>query len=96
MSDLRSESPSGHVKCKHLHYFFPNCRYLILPKMGKPGVLIIKMGFTDDHKNLSMGLGLQQYTALVLFADEDIDFVQEMVEKLEGEYGLKVSLDFHL
>ena len=42
-----------------------------------------------------MGLGLQQYTALVLFADEDIDFVQEMVEKLEGDYGLKVSLDFH-
>ncbi|XP_050733688.1 myeloid differentiation primary response protein MyD88-like [Eriocheir sinensis] len=46
----------------------------------------------DDHKNLSLGLGLQQYTALVLFADEDIDFVQEMVEKLEGEYGLKLCL----
>ncbi|KAG7175226.1 Myeloid differentiation primary response protein MyD88-like [Homarus americanus] len=46
----------------------------------------------DDHRNLSMGLGLQQYTALVLFADEDIDFVQEMVEKLEGDYGLKLCL----
>nr|AFZ95001.1 myeloid differentiation primary response protein 88 [Scylla serrata]AGC65453.1 myeloid differentiation factor 88 [Scylla paramamosain] len=46
----------------------------------------------DDRKNLSLGLGLQQYTALVLFADEDIDFVQEMVEKLEGEYGLKLCL----
>ncbi|KAK4315097.1 hypothetical protein Pmani_013659 [Petrolisthes manimaculis] len=46
----------------------------------------------DDQKNLSQGLGLQQYTALVLFADEDIDFVQEMVEKLEGEYGLKLCL----
>nr|XP_045624951.1 myeloid differentiation primary response protein MyD88-like [Procambarus clarkii] len=46
----------------------------------------------DDHRNLSMGLGLQYYAALVLFADEDIDFVQEMVEKLEGEYGLKLCL----
>lgn len=46
----------------------------------------------DDHKNLSMGLGLQYYNALVLFADEDIDFVQEMVEKLEGEYNLKLCL----
>lgn len=44
---------------------------------------------------MSLGLGLQQYTALVLFADEDIDFVQEMVEKLEGEYGLKVGLIFY-
>lgn len=45
---------------------------------------------------MSEGLGLQQYTALVLFADEDIDFIQEMVEKLEGEYGLKVSSNlFH-
>ncbi|XP_069943312.1 uncharacterized protein Myd88 isoform X2 [Cherax quadricarinatus] len=46
----------------------------------------------DDHRNLSMGLGLQHYAALVLFADEDIDFVQEMVEKLEGDYGLKLCL----
>lgn len=45
---------------------------------------------------MSLGLGLQQYTALVLFADEDIDFIQEMVEKLEEEYGLKVSSNlFH-
>lgn len=52
--------------------------------------MVIWICISDDHKNLSLGLGLQQYTALVLFADEDIDFVQEMVEKLEGEYGLKV------
>ncbi|ROT70196.1 myeloid differentiation factor 88 [Penaeus vannamei] len=44
----------------------------------------------DDLNNLSKGLGLQHYDALVLFADEDIDFVQEMLEKLEGEYNLKL------
>lgn len=47
---------------------------------------------TDDQKNLNLGLGLQHYDALVLSADEDCDFVQELVEKLEGEYGLKLCL----
>ncbi|XP_068200543.1 myeloid differentiation primary response protein MyD88-like [Palaemon carinicauda] len=48
----------------------------------------------DDLKNLEAGRGLQHYDALVLYADaeKDIDFVQTLVEKLEGEYGLKLCL----
>ncbi|CAL4122493.1 unnamed protein product, partial [Meganyctiphanes norvegica] len=46
----------------------------------------------DDKNNLAKGMGLQRYDALVLSSDEDSDFVQEMVEKLEGEYGLKLVL----
>lgn len=46
----------------------------------------------DDKNNLANGMGLQSYDALVLSSDEDSDFVQEMVEKLEGEYNLKLVL----
>ncbi|XP_066975455.1 myeloid differentiation primary response protein MyD88 [Macrobrachium rosenbergii] len=48
----------------------------------------------DDLRNLEAGRGLQHYDALVLYADaeKDINFVQTLVEKLEGEYGLKLCL----
>ncbi|KAB7507284.1 hypothetical protein Anas_02475, partial [Armadillidium nasatum] len=45
---------------------------------------------TDDQKNLRNGGTLQYYDALILFSDEDLSFVEEMVQKLEGEYGMKV------
>jgi len=34
---------------------------------------------------------LPQYDAFVLYAQEDQSFVDRIVEKMEGEYGLKVS-----
>ncbi|KAL7637845.1 UNVERIFIED_CONTAM: hypothetical protein RMT77_011457 [Armadillidium vulgare] len=47
---------------------------------------------TDDQENLRNGGTLQYYDALILFADEDLSFVEEMVQKLEGEYGMKLVL----
>jgi len=43
----------------------------------------------DVHR-LSQGLETQYYDAFLLYADEDISFVNEMVQKLEAEYTLKV------
>jgi len=33
---------------------------------------------------------LVQYDAFILYAKEDQEFVNEIVDKMEGEYGLKV------
>ena len=45
---------------------------------------------TNDDLHLAQeGLPLQQYDAFVLFADEDINFATEMIEKLEY-FGLKL------
>lgn len=45
---------------------------------------------TDDDVILSkQNLPLQQYDAFILFADQDIDFATEMIEKVEA-FGLKV------
>lgn len=45
----------------------------------------------DIHR-LQQGLEAQHYDAFLLHADEDIDFVNEMVRKLETEYQLKLCL----
>ena len=44
----------------------------------------------DDAILSDQGLPPQQYDAFVLFADEDVDFATEIIEKME-EFGLKVS-----
>lgn len=43
----------------------------------------------DIHR-LREGLETQYYDAFLLYADEDISFANEMIEKLEKEYQLKV------
>ncbi|XP_011647084.1 myeloid differentiation primary response protein MyD88 isoform X2 [Pogonomyrmex barbatus] len=45
-----------------------------------------------DVYRLKQGLGTQYYDAFLLYADEDIDFVNEMIDKLETEYKLKLCL----
>lgn len=44
----------------------------------------------DDVKLAQRGLPLQQYNAFVLYADEDVEFATEVIERMEGS-GLKVS-----
>lgn len=44
-----------------------------------------------DRESLEKGGGLTHYDALLLHADEDIEFVKTMLAKLEDEYGLKVA-----
>lgn len=46
--------------------------------------------FSGDIHRLQQGLETQYYDAFLLYAEEDIDFVNEMVEKLETEFKLKV------
>lgn len=45
----------------------------------------------DVHR-LNQGLQTQHYDAFLLYVDEDIGFVNEMVQKLETEYKLKLCL----
>ncbi|KAL6448554.1 hypothetical protein ACFW04_000441 [Cataglyphis niger] len=45
----------------------------------------------DVHR-LNQGLQTQFYDAFLLYADEDISFVNEMIQKLETEYKLKLCL----
>ncbi|KYN02200.1 PREDICTED: myeloid differentiation primary response protein MyD88 [Cyphomyrmex costatus] len=46
----------------------------------------------DDIHRLKQDLGLQYYDAFLLYAEEDIDFVNEMIEKLEVQFKLKLCL----
>ncbi|CAL7947620.1 unnamed protein product [Xylocopa violacea] len=46
----------------------------------------------DDLHRLRQGLESQYYDAFLLYADEDINFVTEMVDKLENQYNLKLCL----
>lgn len=45
----------------------------------------------DIHR-LKQGLETQYYDAFLLYAEEDIDFANEMVEKLEKQFELKLCL----
>lgn len=45
---------------------------------------------TGDIHRLKQGLETQYYDAFLLYSEEDIDFVNEMVEKLETQFKLKV------
>lgn len=47
----------------------------------------------DDASLAQQGLPPQQYHAFILFADEDIDFATEIIEKMEA-CGLKVWIYF--
>ncbi|KAF2363683.1 Toll/interleukin-1 receptor (TIR) domain [Trinorchestia longiramus] len=45
-----------------------------------------------DQQSIEKGGGLTHYDALVLHADEDLLFLQTLLNKLEGEYGLKLCV----
>lgn len=47
---------------------------------------------SDDIHRLKQGLETQYYDAFLLYADEDVDFANEMVEKLETQFKLKLCL----
>lgn len=49
----------------------------------------------DDVKLAQKGLPPQQYHAFVLYADEDVEFATELIERMESA-GLKVSTDYVL
>ncbi|XP_046745118.1 myeloid differentiation primary response protein MyD88 isoform X2 [Diprion similis] len=44
----------------------------------------------DDLWRVPQGLGKQKYDAFLLFVEEDINFVNEVCEKLEDEFNLKL------
>ncbi|XP_011054903.1 PREDICTED: myeloid differentiation primary response protein MyD88 isoform X2 [Acromyrmex echinatior] len=46
----------------------------------------------DDIHRLKQGLAPQYYDAFLLYAEEDIVFVKEMIEKLEIQFKLKLCL----
>ncbi|XP_018357243.1 PREDICTED: myeloid differentiation primary response protein MyD88 isoform X2 [Trachymyrmex septentrionalis] len=46
----------------------------------------------DDIHRLKQGLASQYYDAFLLYAEEDIVFVKEMIEKLEIQFKLKLCL----
>ncbi|XP_012272432.1 myeloid differentiation primary response protein MyD88 [Orussus abietinus] len=46
----------------------------------------------DDLYRFRQGLDEQYYDAFLLYADEDLDFAKQMIEKLEKEYGLKLCI----
>ena len=48
--------------------------------------------FIDDIHRLKQGLASQYYDAFLLYAEEDIVFVKEMIEKLEIQFKLKVRI----
>lgn len=50
------------------------------------------MFIIEDLDHLSETGTLQKYDAFVLYAPEDQAFVDQIVEKMEGEYGLKLCL----
>uniref|UniRef100_A0A0K8TL98 Putative tir domain protein n=1 Tax=Tabanus bromius TaxID=304241 RepID=A0A0K8TL98_TABBR len=45
----------------------------------------------DDITRLQQGQGPQKYDAFVLFADEDIDFADELIERMQN-FGLKLCV----
>ncbi|XP_015434322.1 PREDICTED: myeloid differentiation primary response protein MyD88 [Dufourea novaeangliae] len=46
----------------------------------------------DDLHRLKQGFENQYYDAFLLYADEDVNFAIEMVDKLENQYNLKLCL----
>jgi len=54
-------------------------------------IYVININFLADIYRSRQGLETMHYDAFLLYADEDIDFVNEVVRKLETEYELKVS-----
>lgn len=46
--------------------------------------------FEDDFEHLNEKGTLLQYDAFVLYSREDQEFVDMVVEKMEGEYGMRV------
>jgi hypothetical protein len=45
-----------------------------------------------DQEQFSEDGTLVQYDAFVLYAREDQEFVNTVVKKIEGEYGMKVTI----
>lgn len=46
----------------------------------------------DDARRAQKNLPLQQYNAFILYADEDFDFANNVMEKVENSFGLKVKI----
>lgn len=45
----------------------------------------------DDLHRVKTGLSTQHYDAFLVYADEDADFAQEIIENLEQKQNLKVT-----
>lgn len=46
--------------------------------------------FSEDVIRIENGLGPQNYDAFLLYSDEDIDFVENLLIRMEGENKFKV------
>ncbi|XP_046389681.1 myeloid differentiation primary response protein MyD88 isoform X1 [Ischnura elegans] len=46
----------------------------------------------DDVCRIEKGLQPQNYDAFLLYAEEDVDFAMEIIEKMEKDYGLKLCI----
>lgn len=46
--------------------------------------------FLGDFEHLKEKGTLVEYDAFVLYSREDQEFVDKIIEKMEGEYGMKV------
>lgn len=54
-------------------------------------IVFCSLSITDDLHRLRQGLENQYYDAFLLYADEDVNFATEMVDRLENRYKLKVK-----
>lgn len=66
----------------------PNCERAE-PKNINPSIDSLVLT-REDIVRLENGLGPQHYDAFVLFADEDTNFVTELIDKMENQYKLKL------
>lgn len=64
-------------RCKAI-YGFLGGNYLLNP-------------IAEDSKRIHQGLPLTKYDAFVLYADEDSSFADQVIQKMEEEYKLKVG-----
>jgi hypothetical protein len=53
---------------------------------------VIPVNVSGDQEQFSVNGTLVQYDAFVLYAREDQEFVNTVVQKIEGECGMKVKV----
>ncbi|BES96325.1 myeloid differentiation primary response [Nesidiocoris tenuis] len=65
----------------------PDCKNAVLDLESDAHILTV-----DDVQRLEKGLQPQNYDAFLLYSDDDAEFANEMVNRLETQYQLKLCL----
>lgn len=60
--------------------------------MGNKILNFVPTSLTEDSERIHKNLPLTRYDAFILYADEDSQFADQVIEKLEQEYKLKVRV----